>query len=269
VTVRVVGTMLGLPEDMLPGFLSWIGDVLRVLAPKDTRPEDVTIPADELVGTFERLHGAYLTYAELLEERRAEPRDDLASAMLALTDEDGHPALSTDQVLAHMLGVTAAGTDTTAALITNMVRWFTACPDQRRLVLDEPGLWENAVQEGLRRSAIALHSLRISTRDTEVGGVPIPAGSNVWLGIASANADPRVFADPLRFDVRRPNVDEHLAFGRGRHFCLGAPLARPEARVALQVLYERLPGIEADLEQELEFVPSLLARLPASQRVAW
>jgi cytochrome P450 len=269
VTVRVVGAMLGLPREMIPGFLAWIGDVLRVLTPKDTRPEDVTIPADELVGTFARLHAAYETYADFLDQRRVSPGDDLASAMLALTDEDDRPALSTDQVLAHMLGVTAAGTDTTAALITNMVRYFTELPDQLELVRREPALWENAVQEGLRRSAVALHSLRICTRDTEIAGVAIPRDSKVWLGIASANADPRVFADPLRFDVRRANAHEHVAFGRGHHFCLGAPLARPEARVALQVLYERLPDLQADLGHPLTFVPSLLARLPASQPVTW
>ena len=268
-TVRVVGRMMALPQELLPGFLDWIGDVFGVLAPIDLKPEDVTTPDDQLVATFERLHSAYLTYAELLEERRASPGDDLASAMLALTDEDGRPALSTDQVLAHMVGITAAGTDTTAGLITNIVRFFTERPDQLRLVLDDPSLWENAIREGLRRAAVALYVFRISTRAADIAGVTIPAGSNVWLSLASANADPRKFPDPLRFDVRRENAAEHLALGHGRHYCLGAPLAPPEARIGLEALYRRLPGLTADLDQDLEFVASPVVRVMQSQRVSW
>jgi cytochrome P450 len=268
-TLRVVTTMLALPQELVPGFLAWIGDVFQVLAPIDLKPEDVAVPDDQLTATFERLHSAYLTYAELLDERRANPGDDLASAMLALTDEDGSPSLTTDQVLAHMVGITAAGTDTTAALITNLVCYFTADPDQLRLVLDEPALWPNAVLEGLRRSGITTQLFRISTRESEIAGVTIPAGSNVCIGIASANADPAKFPDPLRFDVTRSNVAEHLQLGHGRHYCLGAPLAPPEAQIAVQALYRRLPGLKADLDQQLDFVPSPVVRVMLNQRVSW
>jgi cytochrome P450 len=268
-TVRVVGTMLALPAEMIPGFLAWIGDVFAVLAPLELKAEDVTVPDDQLVATFERLHSAYQVYADLLDKRRTNPGDDLASAMLALTEEDGSPSLATDQVLAHMVGITAAGTDTTAALITNMVRYFTEDPDQLRLVLDEPDLWSNAVLEGLRRSAISLQLFRHSTRDSEIAGVAIPAGSTVCISLAAANADPRVFPDPLRFDVRRENAAEHLSLGHGRHYCLGGPLAPPEARIALEALYRRLPGLKADLEQKLEWVPSPVVRVMQSQRASW
>jgi cytochrome P450 len=268
-TVRVVGTMLGLPQEMIPGFLAWIGDVFAILAPIDLRPEDVTTPDDELVATFERLYAAYQTYADLLDERRADPGDDLPSAMLTLTDEDGRPALTTDQVLAHMVGITAAGTDTTAALITSMVRWLTQCPDQLELVLDDPSLWDAAIREGLRRSGVALHLFRRATRESELGGVTIPAGSSLSLSIVAANADPARFPDPLRFDVRRENAAEHVGLGYGRHYCLGAALVPPEARIALETLYRRLPGLRADLDQELEFVPSPVVRVMTSQRVSW
>ena len=268
-TVRVVGTMLGLPQDMIPGFLAWIGDVFAVLAPIEMKAEDVAVPDDQLVATFERLYSAHLVYLELLEQRRANPGEDLASAMLALTDDEGQPALSTDQVLAHMVGITAAGTDTTAALITNMVRYFTADHGQLQTVLGDPPLWDNAIREGLRRSGVALHTLRITTRESELDGVTIPQGSNVWLGNAAANADPAKFPDPLRFDVRRDNAGEHLGLGLGRHYCLGAPLVPPEARIALQRLYQRLPNLEADLDQDLQFLPSPAVRVMLSQRVSW
>ncbi len=268
-TVRVVGTMMAIPSEMLPGLLASVEDVFRTMAPLDMKPEDVTTPNEQLIGTFERLYAAYLSYRELLDARRADPQDDLASAMLALTDEDGRPTLSTEQVLAHLVGITAAGTDTTAALITNMVRFFTESPDQLELVLADSSRWENAVQEGLRRSAIVLHLLRATTRETQIGDTSIPARSNVWVAIAAANADPRKFDDPLRFDVRRQNASDHLGLGLGRHYCLGAPLAAVEARVALEILYRRLPGLQADLGQALEFVPSPSTRMMLSQRVTW
>src|SRR5204862_5226059 len=99
-----------------------------------------------------------------------------------------------------------------------------------RLVRDEPRLWENAVWEGLRRSAIVTQMLRLSRTDAEIAGVTIPAGSVVAPSLVSANADPSKFPDPLRFDVTRANAGDSLTFGHGRHYCLGAPLAVPEGR---------------------------------------
>jgi cytochrome P450 len=232
-------------------------------------PEAVTIPDDELVSTYEQVHAAYLVYAKMIEQRRQRPGTDIASALLAITEEDGRAALTNDQVLGHMLGLVAAGTDTTALLITNMVRLFTQHPDQLQLVLDDPELWQNAVREGLRRSGVSMHSFRINLRATEIAGVKISPGSNVAVSIASANADPAKFPDPLRFDVRRENASDHLGLGRGRHYCLGAPLVIPEARIALETLYQRLPNLTADLDQRLEFKPSLDARALVSQQVSW
>ncbi len=111
--------------------------------------------------------------------------------------------------------------------------------------------------------------VRISTRASELAGVRIPAGSKVCASLASANGDPAKFPNPLSFDVRRANAADHLGFGHGRHHCLGAPLAAPEARIALETLYRRLPDLKADLDQELDFVPLLTSRMVVSQRVSW
>jgi cytochrome P450 len=269
-TVRVVARMLGVPDDLVPGFQAWINDVFRTLAPIEWTPEDVTTPDDQLVATYANVWKAFAVYSELLEQRRRDPADDLISALLALQDDAGRPFLSTDKVLAHMVGITAAGTDTTANLIVNTVRLFTRHPDQLALVLEDPALWENAVAEALRRSTIVFQAGRLSTRDAEVAGVRIPARSRVSVMIPGANADPAKWADPLDFDVRRPGLTEIVSFGRGRHFCLGSPLARPEARIALTALYRRLPNLRADLDQPLEFVtPSLAVRAQTSQRVTW
>jgi cytochrome P450 len=268
-TLRVVGTLIGVPRELLADLQAWMIDVLGVLAPIDLKPEDVRTPDDELVGIFQRVYAAYVKYTEFMEGKRANPGEDLCSAMLTVEDDDGEPMLSTDEVMAHMVGITAAGTDTTANLIVNLVRLFTENPDQLELVLDTPELWENAVQEGLRRAPVAVQIGRISTRESEIGGVKIPARAAMALSLPAANGDPRKFEEPLRFDVRRPNAGEHLALGRGRHYCLGATLAPPEARIALETLYRRLPDLRADLDQELRFVPSLSIRGILSQRATW
>jgi cytochrome P450 len=268
-TLRVIGTLLNLPPHLLAGFQDWIVDIFALLAPIHLKAEDVTVPDDQLVGIYERVYEAYLVYSQLLEERKANPGEDLASAMLALTDDDGKPSLTQDQVLTHMVGLTAAGTDTTAALIVNMVRNFTESPDQLQLVLDEPALWDNAVCEGLRRAAVAMWVFRIVKRDHELGGVQIPAGSFVAVSVAGANGDPAKFPDPLRFDVARENASEHLALGRARHYCLGGPLIPHEARIALQILYERLPSLKADLDDEVEFVKSVALRTFSKQQATW
>jgi cytochrome P450 len=261
--------MLDLPPDMLTGFQAWIIDMFALLSPIDLKPEDVTMPDDQIAGIYERVYRAYLVYADLLEQRRANPGEDLCSAMLTLTNEDGQPTFTSDQVLTHMVGITTAGGDTSANLIVNMVRYFTESPDQLQLVLDDPRLWDNAVLEGIRRAGISASLFRISNVESELAGITIPAGSNICVSIAAANADPRKFLDPLRFDVRRENVADHLGLGRGRHFCLGAPLVPPESRIALERLYERLPGLKADLDQELEFVKSISIRGIISQHVTW
>jgi cytochrome P450 len=267
-TVRVVGEMIGISADMLATFLAWTHNGISLASPIHLRPEDVTMPDDELVLAYERVHAAYETYSKVVGDRRGRPGGDLTSAMLALTD-DGRPLLTDDQVVGHVLDLVAAGTDTTSLLITNMVRFFTESPGELDVVLDEPALWANAVREGLRRSSVVTQLLRINQRDVEIGGIEIPCGSTVAISLASANADPARFPDPLRFDVRRRNASDTLAFGHGRHYCVGAPLAIPEARIALETLYRRLPSLKADLEQPLVFKPSLIMRRFTSQRVTW
>jgi cytochrome P450 len=269
VTLRVITTLLDVPADMLPGLNAWIDDVFKIQAPLELEAADVTIDDDELVARYERLYEGYRTYSAFVEDRRTSPGDDLASAMLTLTGPDGGRALSNDDVLGYMLGLTAAGTDTTANLIVNVVRYFTEYPDQLGLVLDDTRLWDNAVSEGLRRSGITWQKYRISKVPSEVLGLKIPARARVSVSLAAANTDPSKFSDPLRFDVCRANASDHVGLGRGRHYCLGAPVVMPEARIALRVLYERLPGLQADLDQELEFMPVREMRAVLSQHASW
>jgi hypothetical protein len=253
-TLSVVGKMLGLPDEHLPRFHAWIGEVFGLMAPIDAAPGSSPRTDDDVVGAYERMYGAYQFFSEFVAKRRTSPGDDLTSAMLKLTRPDGTPLLSDDAVLAHMVSITAAGTDTTANLIGNIVRYLTERPDALAELREDESLWDAAVEEGLRRAAIAMHLFRVTTKDTEIRGVSIPARTMVCLNVAAANSDPDVFPDPLTFDLHRPNLTKHLAFGLGRHFCLGAPLSRPEARIAPQVLYRRLPELRADLAPQRDFI---------------
>jgi len=122
-------------------------------------------------------------------------------------------------------------------------------------LLSPSALMENAVEEGLRRRGTSPGLFRITTRDVELGGTTIPARSLVWLVYVSAGHDESTFDDPRKFDIHRPNADKHMSFGRGRHMCMGAPLARLEARAGLEELFRRIPDIRVIPDQKLVYEP--------------
>lgn len=271
--LRVILDMIGLPPERLPDMRTWIDDFFALMTPANAAdldaPVDVTLPIGEIEMVYSRVGEATEFFKRFLDERRANPRDDLASAMVLATDDDGNPSMTYEQVLSHLIEITAAGSETTASLIGHMVRLFSLNPDALADVEADPSLWDNAIEEGLRRTSIGSHLMRITTQDVEVAGIQIPAGSKVCLIPAGANADADKFPDPLTFDVHRPNSKDHLAFGKGRHMCLGAPLARLEARTAVQELYRRMPGLIADLETPLEFTVTMTVRGLAHLPVTW
>jgi cytochrome P450 len=182
----------------------------------------------------------YKLFAGLVERRRAEPADDLASALLAterLTD--------VEMVMFDLL-LAVAGYETASKLIANLGVALARDRAQRQLLLDDPSLAAAAIEESLRHDGSSHYVGRVTTRDAQWHGDVIPEGSRVLLVLGAANRDDREFDDPDRLDVRR-HIRRHVAFGHGIHFCLGAALARLEARIALQELLARLPDHEIDL----------------------
>ncbi len=185
---------------------------------------------------------AWLT--EHIDAVRRDPGDDLLSQLVAARDDDGG---LTDAELKATVGlVLAAGFETTVNLLGNGIALLHEHPDQLTLLREQPELWPNAVDEVLRHDPPVLLTGRVVTRDTEIAGTPVARGMLVTTLLAGANRDPEVFADPHRFDVARANAGDHVSFSSGRHYCLGAALARMEGEVGLRSLFERYPDLRLE-----------------------
>ena len=180
---------------------------------------------------------------KLLVARREEPRDDLVTAMI--TGEVEGEKLTDLEFGSFFLLLAIAGNETTRNLISHGMRWLIANPDARDALLRDPSRIPSAVEEMLRMSAPVMYFRRTATQDVELAGRSIRAGQKVTLWYPSAHRDEDHFSEPDRFDLdRHPN--EHVAFGVGQHFCLGAHLARLEIRVMFEELLKRLPDIASD-----------------------
>jgi cytochrome P450 len=195
--------------------------------------------------------------SRIIEERRRSPRNDLVSALVQAQDE--RDALTLNEILNFCLLLLVAGNETTTNLITNGALALYTHEAQRQKLRGQPQLIQSAIEEVLRYDGPIQGVFRTTTRDVEVRGMTIAAHSKVLLLWASANRDPDVFPDPDRFDIERtPN--DHLAFGRGIHFCLGAPLARLEARIATQTILRRTQVTRPDPDGVRERVDNALFR---------
>jgi cytochrome P450 len=174
-----------------------------------------------------------------LQRLRDSPGDTLMNQLIEASD-DG-VSLNETELRAVAGLVLAAGFETTVNLLGNGIRMLLNAPDQLDLLRDDPSLWPGAVEEILRLDSPVQLTGRVALRDTDVAGTTVRQGEFVVLFLAAANRDPAVFPDPHRFDVRRPNAGRHLAFSGGRHFCLGAALARMEGEVGLRRFFTHFP----------------------------
>jgi cytochrome P450 len=200
-------------------------------------------------------------------ERVAHPADDLTSDLARLAAEQPEQ-LNPFDIVNIVYSMALAGHETTCNTIANGMHALLAHPDQWRALVEEPGRIPNAVEEILRFDGPVLYHRRVAKLDAEIGGVNIPRGSRVMLCFASADRDPAQFGSSAdQFLVERPDAESHLAFGKGPHFCLGAPLARLEARITLELLTTRLPHMTLVPGQDLRYSPNALFRGPTVLRV--
>ena len=168
-----------------------------------------------------------------------------------------------------MLMMLFAGHETTTNLLGNSFHRLLVDRPSWEAICREPGLIPNAIEEVLRFDSSVITWRHKAKQAVDIGGVSVPAEAKLLLLLGSANRDPAVFADPNRFDIRRPNAREHLSFGYGVHNCLGAPLARLEARVVLEEVSRRLPTLRLAGNTALEFPASISMRGPCSLKVEW
>src|SRR5262249_9312943 len=163
---------------------------------------------------------------ELIDARRAEPSDDLISDLVTSVADDGTPALTDDEITANVHAFVVAGTDTTAILISQVVYLLLADRARWEEGVTNPGLIDHAIEETLRFRGPLRGNMRVATRECELGGVRLPQGAKLYWMPSSANLDESHYDRPDRFDLHRTAKADHLAFGLGTHFCIGAPLAR-------------------------------------------
>lgn len=205
--------------------------------------------------------------AAVARERAEDPKADLISEMASARDSDGQPAMRPEQVALHIAEFAGAATDTTAQAMANAVLFLGNSPESLSRAQADPSLWGQVFDETLRRRPSGT-STRWATEDVELGGVTIKAGDAVWLGLASANTDPDYYENPFEFSLDR-EMGDHLAFTRGRHTCLGQPLARVQGSTGLRVLFERLPSLRPEPDAPLDFLQLALLPIRRSLPVQW
>jgi len=228
----VIAELLGVPAEDHPQFRRWAAAI--VAAPTAIASGTEVLAAQRAIESL----NDYLR--AVIAERRAQPRNDLISALVAAQED--RDALSDAELLATSLLLLLAGHETTTNLIGNGTLALLRHPDQLARLRAEPELLRSAIEEMLRWDSPVQGTLRAVTEDVEIGAVTLRQGALVIAGIGAANRDPEVFAEPDRFDVARRD-NRHLSFGFGAHFCLGAPLARLEAEIAFRALLEAFPKL--------------------------
>lgn len=249
----MIFTLIGFPAEDTELLKSWCGNRMAFSWGRPSVAEQV-----EIAGNMAR----YWRYCEaFVAERLAAPVDDFTSdhVRVHLDDPD---ALAVDEIVGVIYGLSFAGHETTTNLTTNAVRRLLEDREQWAAVCADPSLVPGAVEEVLRYDTSVVAWRRVTTRPVAIGEVEVPAGAKLLLVLAAADRDPARFPDPDTFDVRRVDAARHLAFGKGIHFCLGAPLARMEVRIVLELLAREAPDLELVPDQELTFPPNVAFRGP-------
>jgi cytochrome P450 len=258
--LHVIMSILGVPAEDEPR-------MLRLTQQLFGNEDPEFAGADRSQAMIDAAMDFHAYFGRLTEARRAQPANDIAT-ILATGTVAGAP-LGDIERLGYYMIVATAGHDTTAGTLASGLEALMGHPEQLRALQDDPALIANAVDEMIRWATPVRHFMRHATEDYVLAGTPIAAGDRLLLSYLSGNRDAAVFPDPFRFDVRRANADEHIAFGTGVHFCLGAHLARMELRAFLHELLPRLEHLEPGGEPEqvtATFVGGL-KRLPIRYRL--
>ncbi len=247
----VIAEMLGVPTSDRPLFKRWADGLLssqlsdaELVKPEQQQRDNPEM--QHLRQIFEEMSDYFKT---ILEDRRRQPRDDMMSELLAAEVDGEH--LSMEDTISFCILLLLAGHITTTNLLSQAIRCFDEHPDALAQVREQPELMPGAIEEVLRYASPVWRLFRTTMTDVTIEGVTIPANSHVFGWLASANRDERQFSNPEQFDIKR-NPNRHIAFGHGIHFCLGAPLSRLEAAIALPMIVAQLPDLHVVHDRPLE-----------------
>jgi cytochrome P450 len=255
---NIVFSLMGVPEQDHPRLKLWCGSRAAL---GWGRPA----PGDQVeIATSMAAYRRYLR--DLVDRRASEPGDDLTSDLLAIHDEDPE-RLTLDEISSILFSLSFAGHETTTCLIGNTVRRLLEEPGRWARVAERPALIPAAVEETLRYDPSVPVWRRVTTRPVTLGGVDLPAGARMFLWLAAGGRDSSVFPRPDEFDLDRANAAQHLAFGLGLHYCLGANFGKQETRLALEELARRYPRLRLADGQKLTFHPNISFRGPQVLRV--
>jgi cytochrome P450 len=261
---RVIFGMLGVPESDLDRVHHWTQRFIELFVAQIVDADDVARAADCV---------AYWEYClDLIDQRSVHPGDDLISGLLSGASEAGaiavDPPLSAAEIASIFMLLVVAGHETTSNLLGNLLLHLLSEADRWEAVRTDPSLIPAAIEEALRIDAPVQVLHRVTTEPVTLDGVALPAGSKILVPFGAANHDEGIFDDPDRFDLHRSRATRHLAFSKGVHYCLGAPLARLEGRVALEVLAERLPGLRL-ASDDIRYHPVFSIRSLQQLLVRW
>jgi cytochrome P450 len=255
--VYVIADQLGVPRKDLKEFKRWSDSFARRLSQMAT-PEEQVEDAENIVA-FQ------MYFAQMCEQRRKEPKDDMISDLVVTEIEDPEDGevrlLNMEELQSILQQLMVAGNETTTSAITGGMVSLIQNPEQMKDLQEHPEKIPNAVEEILRMESPSAGMWRVVKKDSEVHGVKIPRDSLVMLRYHAANRDRKLFEDPNEIDINRSNADNHIAFGQGIHFCPGAMLARKEMNVAFVALLSRLKDIQiVEDKSDLSYWPNIVLR---------
>ncbi len=250
-TLTVIADQLGVPRADLPQFRRWTdGFVPQAGLPASG---EAAIETGRLIVEYQHY------FAERLADARRDPRDDIISDLVRARIE-GERALDTSESLSIIQQLLVAGHETTASTIAAGLVLLIEHPEQMALVREDPSLIPNLVEEVTRLTSPTQNMWRVATRHCVLGDFAVLKGDFVFVRFGAANRDPAKFSDPDRFDVRRENASEHVAYGHGIHFCIGAMLARKEMFISFRTLLSRLDDLRLAPNQVLTHKPHMVLR---------
>jgi cytochrome P450 len=257
--LRIICRLLGVPLQDAEQLHRWA--TFKLALQFGDMPLDEHVSAAQGYVEFQRyVH-------RLIDDKRAHPQDDLISAMLQ-PDKEGD--LLDDVVLVgQVMGLVNAGHETTTTVLTMGLYHLLSDREQWEMLCAEPTLAAAAAEESLRYDGPIKQLWRRTTRDVEIGGVPIPRGARIAIANGSANRDEAMFDDAERFDITKKRDKQNLAFGRGTHYCLGANLARSEARISFEMLSARMPSIRLATGAPTGYARNVSVRMPLGLMVEW